>query len=107
MPSRTVVVACRVGLHARPAATFTRAAAASGVPVRLQVAGGEPVDAASMLAVMTLGVRHGQEVVLSAEGVGSEEALDALAALLATDHDAAGAGAAPAGGSPDSGAEAG
>ncbi len=82
MPSRTVVVASPVGLHARPAATFTRAAAASGVPVRLQVAGAEPVDASSMLAVMTLGVRHGQEVVLSAEGEGSEQVLDALAELL-------------------------
>lgn len=82
MPSRTVVVASPVGLHARPAATFTRAAAASGVPVRLQVAGAEPVDASSMLAVMTLGVGHGQEVVLSAEGEGSEQVLDALAELL-------------------------
>jgi phosphocarrier protein len=90
VPSRTVVVASEVGLHARPAATFTRAAAASGIPVRLQVAGGEPVDAASMLAVMTLGVGHGQEVVLSAEGERSEEVLDSLAALLGGDLDAAG-----------------
>jgi phosphocarrier protein HPr len=89
VPSRTVVVASKVGLHARPAATFTRAAAASGIPVRLQVAGGEPVDAASMLAVMTLGVGHGQEVVLSAEGERSDEVLDSLAALLGADPDAA------------------
>jgi phosphocarrier protein HPr len=82
MPSRTVVVASPVGLHARPAAVFTRAAAASGVPVRLQVAGADPVDASSMLAVMTLGVGHGQEVVLSADGEGSEQVLDRLAALL-------------------------
>jgi phosphocarrier protein HPr len=82
MPSRTVVVASPVGLHARPAAAFTRAAAASGVPVRLQVGGAEPVDASSMLAVMTLGVGHGQEVVLSAEGEGSEQVLDSLAELL-------------------------
>jgi phosphocarrier protein HPr len=82
VPSRTVVVASPVGLHARPAATFTKAVAASGVPVRLQVAGSEPVDASSMLAVMTLGVGHGQEVVLSAEGEGSERVLDALVELL-------------------------
>jgi phosphocarrier protein HPr len=82
MPSRTVVVASPVGLHARPAAVFTRAAAASGVPVRLQVAGADPVDGSSMLAVMTLGVGPGQEVVLSAEGEGSEQVLDRLATLL-------------------------
>ncbi|HZG90267.1 MAG TPA: HPr family phosphocarrier protein [Pseudonocardia sp.] len=83
MPSRTVVVASPVGLHARPAAAFTRAAAASGIPVRLAVPGRPPVDAASMLAVMTLGVGHGQQVVLSAEGERSEQVLDELAALLA------------------------
>ena len=87
MPSRTVVVASPVGLHARPAATFTRAVAASGVPVRLQVAGADPVDASSMLAVMTLGVGHGQEVVLSAEGEGADAALDELEALLQRDLD--------------------
>lgn len=82
MPSRTVVVASPVGLHARPAATFTRAVAASGVPVRLHAAGREPVDAASMLAVMTLGVEHGEEVVLTAEDPGSDAVLDQLVALL-------------------------
>jgi len=83
VPTRTVVVASPVGLHARPAAAFTRAAAASGVPVRLRVDGRDPVDAASMLAVMTLGVQHGQQVELSAEGEGCDEVLDRLSALLA------------------------
>ncbi|HEV7468322.1 MAG TPA: HPr family phosphocarrier protein [Pseudonocardia sp.] len=88
MPSRTVTVASRVGLHARPAAMFTRAAAAAPVPVTLAVAGKDPVNAASVLGVMTLGVECGQEVTLAAEGEGAEGALDSLAALLATDLDA-------------------
>ncbi|HEY2202909.1 MAG TPA: HPr family phosphocarrier protein [Pseudonocardia sp.] len=83
MAERTVTVASPVGLHARPAATFTRAAAGTGLAVTLSVAGGEPVNAASMLAVMSLGVEHGQRVTLSAEGDGADEALDGLAALLA------------------------
>lgn len=85
MSTRTVTVASRVGLHARPAATFTRAAAGAGVPVTIAVGGRDPVDAASMLSVMTLGVEHGQEVTLEAEGEGADEALDALVELLATD----------------------
>jgi phosphocarrier protein HPr len=46
------------------------------------------VSAASMLSVMTLGVEFGQEVVLSAEGPGAEEALEALVLLLESDLDA-------------------
>jgi phosphocarrier protein HPr len=67
---------------------FTRAAAAAPVPVTLAVAGKDPVNAASVLGVMTLGVECGQEVTLAAEGEGAEGALDSLAALLATDLDA-------------------
>lgn len=84
MPSRTVTVASEVGLHARPAAAFTRAVVDTGMPVTIGVDGRDPVDAASILAVMTLGVRHGQEVILSVDGDGADAALDALAALLAT-----------------------
>jgi len=88
MPTRTVTVASKVGLHARPAATFTRAVAGSGLPVTIGVAGKDPVDAASVLAVMTLGVQYGQEVTLHAEGDGATATLNELVALLATDHDA-------------------
>ena len=87
MPSRTVTLASRVGLHARPAATFSRAAAATGLAVTLSVADSAPVNASSILAVMSLGVGFGQAVTLNAEGEGADEALDTLAALLATEQD--------------------
>jgi phosphocarrier protein HPr len=91
VPERTVVVASKVGLHARPAAVFVKAAAEQ--PARVQIAKGDaaPVDASSILAIMTLGVEHGDEVTLSAEDEGAEESLDALVALLEIDLDAAGA----------------
>jgi len=88
MPERHVVVGSSVGLHARPAALFTQAAAKAPVPVTIEKVGGNPVDAKSILLVLTLGVAHADEVVLRAEGDGAEEALDALAALLAQDLDA-------------------
>jgi phosphocarrier protein HPr len=84
--SRTVTIASRVGLHARPAATFSRAAAATGLPVTLSVGDKEPVNAASILAVMGLGVGYGQQVTLTAEGDGAEQALDSLAELLASEE---------------------
>jgi phosphocarrier protein HPr len=88
MPSRTVTVASRVGLHARPAALFTQAAAATGVAVTIAKSGGDAVNAASILSVLGLGVGSGEEVVLSADGDGADAALDGLVALLSTDLDA-------------------
>lgn len=88
MHERRTTIGSRVGLHARPAATFARAAAAAGVPVTIASGDKGPVPAASMLSVMTLGAEFGQEVVLAADGPGAEEALDSLAALLASDLDA-------------------
>ena len=88
MAHRTVVVASRIGLHARPAALFCKAAGATGVPVTIRKPDGVAVPAASILSVLTLGVSGGEEVVLEADGDGAEAALDELAAFLAQDLDA-------------------
>jgi phosphocarrier protein HPr len=78
MPERRVVIGSKVGLHARPAAMF------------VQAAGGDPVDARSILSVLALDARGGDEVVLAAEGDGADQALDELAALVARDLDSEG-----------------
>ncbi len=90
MLERTVTVASRSGLHARPAALFVKAATAQPVRVRLRVGDGPAADARSILAVLALRVEHGTTVTLIAEdGAGAaEQTLDALAALLARDLDA-------------------
>lgn len=90
MPERTVTIASRVGLHARPAAIFVKAASEQPVKVSIVKVGSgvDPVDASSILGIMTLGAEFGDDVLLSADGAGADEALDALAALLATDLDA-------------------
>ncbi|KJK35479.1 dihydroxyacetone kinase [Lentzea aerocolonigenes] len=87
MAERRVTVASKVGLHARPAALLAKAAADQPVTVTIAKDGSEPVDAASVLGLMTLGAMHGDEVVLSADGDGADAALDAIAELIATDHD--------------------
>ena len=81
---RTVTVVPEAGLHARPAAKFVETANEYAADVRIAPAGGDPVDAASMLAVTGLGVEHGADVTISAEGEDAEAALDALEALLST-----------------------
>jgi phosphocarrier protein HPr len=88
MTERRVTVVSRVGLHARPASLFVQAAARQPVRVLIAKDGGEAVDACSILAVLAMNARFGDTVVLSADGDGADEALDALAAVLATDHDA-------------------
>lgn len=88
MASRTVTVGSSVGLHARPAALFAQAAAAAGLPVTIARPGGDPVNAASVLSVLSLGVEHGEQVVLGAEGDGADAVLDSLETVLNTDHDA-------------------
>jgi phosphocarrier protein HPr len=87
MPQRTVTVASRHGLHARPAALFVKAAADQAVAVRIGLPGGRAADARSILAVLALNVGPGAQVVLEADGDGADQALDTLAALLAQDSD--------------------
>ena len=89
MAQRRVVIGSTVGLHARPAALFVQAAAGVGLPVTIAKVGGEAVNARSILSVLALDARGGEEVVLTAEGNGAEAALDALVAVLLVDHDAA------------------
>ena len=90
MPERRVVVGSKVGLHARPAAMFVQAAAKQPVKVTIAKTGGDPVDARSILSVLALDARGGDEVVLVAEGDGADQALDELAALVARDLDSEG-----------------
>jgi phosphocarrier protein HPr len=88
MTERTVAIASAQGLHARPASLFAQAAGAAAIPVTIAKPGGSPVDAASMLLVMTLSAAHGEEVVLAADGPRADDVLDSLVELLATDLDA-------------------
>jgi phosphocarrier protein HPr len=89
MPERRVAVGSKVGLHARPAALFVQAAARQPVKVTIAKDGKAPADARSILAVLALDARGGEEIVLRAEDSDqAEAALDELAAVVATDHDA-------------------
>jgi PTS hybrid protein len=75
--TRTVTLINADGLHARPAAEFVTLAATLGVPVTVNGR-----DAASLLAIMGLGLTRGARVELSATGDGAAAAVDALASLL-------------------------
>ncbi len=88
MPSRIVTVGSRVGLHARPASILVKAAAGAGVPVTIGRVGDKQVNAASMLSVLALGVKQGEEVEINVgDHENAQAVLDTIANVILTDHD--------------------
>jgi phosphocarrier protein HPr len=85
--SRVVVVGSRVGLHARPAKLVAQEAGRQPVVVKIAKDGKDPVDARSLLSLLALGAKQGDEVTLSAEGDDAEAAVAAIASLVEQDLD--------------------
>ena len=85
MPSIEIVVNHSVGLHARPAAEFVKTA--SLFPCDIQVCNlttkGDPVNAKSILSVLTLGVNQGHSIRVDAQGEEAEQALTSIQELVA------------------------
>lgn len=78
---RAIEVALSQGLHARPAALLARRAKGMATLITLR-AHGRATDARSVVGIMALGVRCGDELLIQAEGEGAPQAvaqmLDAL-----------------------------
>lgn len=77
MYSKQATVAAKLGLHARPAAAFSRVAAQTNADITISF-GDNTADAASLLEVMTLGANCGDVVTLS----GADDAAEAIDALV-------------------------
>jgi phosphotransferase system HPr (HPr) family protein len=80
--SRKVVVTNPQGLHARPADQFVRLASRFSSRVEL-VKGSERVDGKSILSLLTLAATEGTQLSIEATGSDAEQALEALADLVA------------------------
>jgi multiphosphoryl transfer protein len=102
---RTLIITLRQGLHARPAALLARRAKASGAPITF-AAHGRTADARSVVAIMALGVRHGDELQIHASGSSAAQAIVAIEAGLEEAkrseavHESAAAALEPASGPP-------
>lgn len=86
MPEHKTFVAADIGLHARAAAAFVRAVTDTGLPVTIRKHNRSPVDARSLLEVMTEDFEQGCVVFLeiSPEALSEDETLpDAESALRA------------------------
>lgn len=91
MPQRRITVTSPVGLHARPAALFAQAAQdASTATVTVSKPGGSAVNAKSILSLLSLDVRGGEDIVVRAEGDGAEAVLEELARIATAEGSAHG-----------------
>lgn len=82
MPRREVVIVNKLGLHARAAAKLSQLAGRFPCEVWLEK-NGRRVNAKSIMGVMMLAAAKGSTVVIETIGEKSEEAGEALAALIA------------------------
>jgi phosphocarrier protein FPr/phosphocarrier protein len=92
---RRLTVGFEHGIHARPAALLAGSLRSLAADVRLVVRGRE-ANARSTLALMALGVQHGEEIEIRATGPDAESALNALARAFAAHGASPAARAAPA-----------
>jgi phosphocarrier protein HPr len=79
---RTIVIANRHGLHARPAAEFVKLAATFRANI-LVAKDDLEVNGKSIMGIMMLAAEHGSEITIRASGDDATEAVDSLAALVA------------------------
>jgi phosphocarrier protein len=79
-----IVVPNASGLHARPATLFTQKAAEfqARITVENLDRGKGPVDAKSLLLLLTVGVSRDHRIRLSADGADEDAAIEALVALI-------------------------
>jgi phosphoenolpyruvate-protein phosphotransferase len=81
--SRRIVITLEHGIHARPAARIAHAAKALNADVQLR-AKSRGVNAKSAVAMLALGVKCDDEVVLVTTGPDAAKALDTIAPLLSS-----------------------
>jgi phosphocarrier protein len=79
--TRTIVIANRTGLHARPATLFVEAAKRFRSDVRV-ARGGDAVDAKSVVGLMLLEAVGGTAITITADGIDEVAAVTALAELV-------------------------
>ena len=84
MIARTTMVRNPSGLHARPASIFVKRAMdfTCDIQVRNVTTDSEKKSAKSILSLMGLGLKQGNDIEITADGVDEQEAVDALVELV-------------------------
>jgi len=82
MIRETVSVNTPDGLHARPAAEFVRAVQLSQHRVMISKGGGAMVRADSILAILGLGLKQGEKMIIEVVGADEKTLLQSLKSIV-------------------------
>lgn len=82
MKSLTYTIKDESGMHARPAGLLVKAAQDFGSEITIGL-GEKSADAKKLFALLSLNIKHGQEITMTAEGEDEEAAIAALKDFLA------------------------
>ena len=83
MKKVTYTIKDEQGIHARPAGILVKAIAKKTSDIKIKKAGDtREVNAKSIMAVMSLGVKKGNEVIITSEGEDEEDAIAEIQKVL-------------------------
>ena len=85
MLTKTITIKNPSGLHARPATAFVQKASAYPCNVNL-IKGSKKINGKSIMGLMTLAAKQGDELILEVDGPEEEIALDELTKVLEAEH---------------------
>ena len=77
----TVKILNEQGLHARPASVFSKTASKFKANISI-VHGTGVANAKSIINIMSLGLKKGEEIKIRTEGIDEKEAMEALVSLI-------------------------
>ncbi|WP_184307765.1 HPr family phosphocarrier protein [Anaerosolibacter carboniphilus] len=81
MERTTLIVQNETGLHARPAALLMRLAERFQSQIELEK-NGRRCNAKSIMGILSMGVKKGDELVITAEGTDAAQAIQAIEELF-------------------------
>ena len=81
MVEKQFTVTADTGIHARPATLLVQAASKFNADIQLEYKG-KTVNLKSIMGVMSLGISHGGEIKISADGNDEQEAIASLEETL-------------------------
>ena len=79
-----IIISNKVGLHARPAALFVQMAnkSESKITISNLTTASRPVNAKSIISVLSLGIMQNHEILIQANGPDEVDALERLKTLV-------------------------
>lgn len=82
MITKVITIQNQIGLHSHCASSFTRKANCFKSDIRVLKDGSNPVQAKSLLGVLSLGITGGVQITITADGPDEEDAIAALTKLV-------------------------